>query len=117
MIIFKPETNEEILRKNSCTSLFYAYENGEKTGAAYMNIDGLFCDVFKVEYPKNHLYVCQGLLRSCYNAAANAGAYIGKLSAPDCKEAAESMNFIFDGSVYANDIPTLLMGSCGDCGV
>lgn len=112
MIIFKPEENQGILKENNCTDIFYAYENGEKVGTAKMNVDSLFCDVFSVEYPTDKLYICIGLLRACYNCAANKNAYIGKLSDKSCSKAAESMNFIFDGECYSNDIPTLLMGSC-----
>lgn len=112
MIIFKPEENQGVLKENNCTDIFYAYENDVKVGTAKMNIDSLFCDVFSVEYPTDKLYICIGLLRACYNCAANKNAYIGKLSDKSCSKAAESMNFIFDGECYSNDIPTLLMGSC-----
>lgn len=113
MIIFKPETDPNVLKDNNCTDLFYAYENGEMLGKAKMNIDGFFCDVFSVEYPTDKLYICIGLLRACYNCGANKNAYIGKLTDLSCEEAGKSMNFIFDGTAYSNDIPTLLMGDCG----
>lgn len=113
MIAFKPEENPTVLKENNCTDMFYAYEGGELLGKAKMNIDGFFCDVFSVEYPKDKLYIAIGLLRACYNCGANKNAYIGKLSDTKCEQAAKSMNFIFDGKVYTNDIPTLLMGECG----
>lgn len=112
MIIFKPETDKSVLKENNCTDIFYAYENDQKVGTAKMNIDSLSCDVFSVEYPKDKLYICIGLLRACYNCGANRNAYMGKLSDLTCTEAASNMNFIFDGTSYINDIPTLLMGSC-----
>lgn len=115
MIIFKPETDKEILSKHNCTDIYYAYENDVKTGTAYFNTDTLYCDVFKVIYPEDKLYICIGLLRSCYNKGANDGAYMGKLSDLKCKDAALSMNFIFNGECYINDIPTLLMGTCSGC--
>lgn len=113
MIIFKPEENPSVLKENNCTDMFYAYENGEAVGVAKMNIDSLYCDVFSVDYPEDKLYVCIGLLRACYNCGANKNAYMGRLSDKRCVKAAQSMNFIFDGESYSNDIPTLLMGSCG----
>lgn len=113
MIAFKPEENPTVLKENNCTDMFYAYEGEELLGKAKMNVEGFFCDVFSLEYPEDKLYIGIGLLRACYNCGANKNAYIGKLSAAGCEKAAGKMNFIFDGTVYTNDIPTLLMGECG----
>lgn len=96
--------------------VFAAYENDEMTAKAYFSIDGLFCDVYKIECDKDKLYIFQGLLRSVYNYAAGQNAYVGKLSDKDFFDKADTMNFIFDGKCWSNDIPTLLIGSCGCCG-
>ena len=92
--------------------VFAAYENGEIQGKAFFGVDGLFCDVRKVEYPADRLYNFQGLMRSVYNYGAGQNAYIGRLSDKNCFDAAKTMNFICDGNICSNDIPTLLMGTC-----
>lgn len=96
--------------------VFACFENGEVTGKAFFRIDGFFCDVYKVEYPQDKLHLFQGLLRSVYNYAAERNIYMGRLSDESVFDKALTMNFIFDGKCWANDIPTLLMGSCGSCG-
>lgn len=96
--------------------VFASFEDEEITGKAYFKIDGLFCDVQRVEYPLDKLHVFQGLVRSVYNYAAGQNAYMGKLSDENCFEEAKTMNFICDGKCCMNDIPTLLMGSCGCTG-
>lgn len=95
--------------------VFAAYEEGEITGKAYFRMEGFFCDVYKMEFPSDKLYLFQGLLRSVFNYATNYNAYIGKLTDESCFNKANTMNFIFDGKCWSNDIPTLLMGTCGDC--
>jgi len=112
MIIFKPETDESILKEHEGSVVYNAFENDELAGRAYFRTDMLYCDVYKLEYPKDKLYIAQGLLRSCYNYGVGVNAYMGRLSDKSCDEVAKSMNFIFDGTSYVNDIPTLLMGSC-----
>lgn len=94
--------------------VFAANEGGEVKGKAYFRIDGLFCDIYKVEYPEKELYLFQGLIRSVFNYATGYNAYIGKLTDESCYDKAQTMNFIFDGKCWSNDIPTLLMGTCGD---
>lgn len=96
--------------------VFASFEDGEMTGKAYFKIDGFFCEVYKVEFPQDKLYLFQGLLRSVFNYATDTNAYIGKLTDESCFDKAETMNFIFDGKCWSNDIPTLLMGTCGSCG-
>ena len=96
--------------------VFASFEDGEMTGKAYFKIDGFFCEVYKVEFPRDRLYLFQGLLRSVFNYATGTNAYIGKLTDESCFDKAETMNFIFDGKCWSNDIPTLLMGTCGSCG-
>ena len=112
MIIFKPETDEAILKDHEGSTIYNAFENEELVGRAFFRTDMLYCDVYKLEYPVNRLYVAQGLLRACYNYGVSCNAYMGKLSDKSCDEVGKSMNFIFDGTSYVNDIPTLLMGSC-----
>lgn len=112
MISFKPEADEKILGEYPDSVIFNAYENDELIARAYFKTDMLFCDVYKLEYPKDKLYIAQGLLKACYNYGTSVNTYMGKLSDKNCDEVAKSMNFIFDGKSYVNDIPTLLMGNC-----
>ena len=112
MLLFKPETDESLLKANEGSVIYNAYENDEIIGRAYLKTDALYCDVYRLEYPKDKLYIAQGLLRACYNYAVGLNAYMGKLSDKTCDEVGKSMNFIYDGNCYVNDIPTLLMGSC-----
>lgn len=112
MLIFKLETDEKILSENTGSIVYTAIENNVRIARAYLKTDMLFCDVYKLEYPKDRLYIAQGLLRACYNYAANMNIYMGKLSDKNCEDVAKSMNFIFDGTSYVNDIPTLLIGNC-----
>lgn len=96
--------------------VFASFEEGEITGKAMFKIDGYFCEVYKVECPSDKLWLFQGLLRSVFNYATDFNAYIGKLTDESFYDKAQTMNFIFDGKCWSNDIPTLLMGSCGSCG-
>lgn len=95
---------------------FSSFEDGEVTAKALFKIDGLFCDVYKIDCPKDKLYLFQGILRSVYNYATGTNAYIGKLSDESWFDKADTMNFVFDGKCWSNDIPTLLIGTCGTCG-
>ena len=112
MLTFKPIQDDSLLKETGADLIFSAVEADSETGFAYMKIDGFFCEIFKVAFPKDKPYIFQGLVRACLNAATNKNAYIGKLTDEACFEEAKTMNFIFDGKCYSNDIPTLLMGYC-----
>jgi len=107
MLMFKKDDNY-----SGKGFLFCAYEGEKCVGKAYFTVDSLYCDIYKVEYEKDKLYVFQGLLKSCYNFGATKNAYMGRLSDNACYEEAKTMNFVFDGSTFSSDIPTLLMGGC-----
>ncbi len=110
MITFKPDS-EKSKQFNDGTVVFTAYENNTASGSACFKLNGYICEIFKVNFG-DKLYLFQGLVRACLNYAAERNAYMGKLTDKDCFDAAKTMNFIFYGENYMNDIPTLLMGMC-----
>lgn len=106
MLFFKPETVNDSIYK------FFAYEDDINCGYCMLKIDAISADVYELEFNKDKPYLVEGLLRSAYNFASFKNIYMGKCSCKNIDVFLDNMNFEKSNGIYANDIPSILMGSC-----
>ena len=107
MIFFEP------IHQQDGTIRFCAIENGQSPGACVLKLDGDFASIVSLDLAENNAMIGEGLFRAAFNYAANQGAYMGVCEAENAEAVVSRMRFERKNGRLCNDIPTLLMGSCG----
>ena len=111
MIFFK----NTVSAHNENTVYFEAFENDESIGRCTLILEEKFALVSEVIYKDKALYAAEGLLKSAYNYACLKNYYMGRCSAEGVDSLLERMGFYKEDGAYENDIPSILIGSCGSC--
>lgn len=94
---------------------FKALENEEVLGECTLVLFEKYAEVTKVSFSEKNSFVVEGLLKAAFNLAANRGYYIGRCNVLSVSFCLDRMNFNKTENGYENDIPSILMGSCGNC--
>lgn len=94
---------------------FEAFENENPIGKCTLVLEEKIAYVTEVSYNSNAFYAAEGLLKSAFNYSCLKNYYIGRCTAQGVDSLLERMGFYKKDGVYENDIPSILMGSCGSC--
>ncbi len=111
MLFFKNTVNAQ----SENIIYFEAFENDESIGKCTLILEEKYALVSEVTYKYGALYAAEGLLKSAFNYACLKNYYMGRCSVEGIDSLLERMGFYKKDSVYENDIPSILMGSCGSC--
>ena len=106
MIFFKSTPIDEN------TIEFEAIENDATVGRCTLVLKDNVADVTILTYSEDTPYIVEGLLRSADNYAGLKNYYMARCSAENIDAFLDKMNFTKINSLYAGDIPSILMGSC-----
>lgn len=106
MIYFKPEELTAEISK------FTALENDSECGYCLMKIKNGVAEVYELKYTADKPYMVEGLLRTAFNSACLKNVYMGKCTCSNIVSFLEKMNFEKTADGFANDIPSILTGSC-----
>lgn len=112
MIFFKSTVADE----DSRVIYFEAIDGDEVIGTCTLVLDEKYAKVTKLTFNENALFIAEGLLKSAYNYAAIKNFYMAKCSVKGIEALLKKLNFQLKDGEYVNDIPSVLMGSCGSCG-
>lgn len=119
--VLKERRNKMIFFKNTVsahsenTIYFEAYENDDLIGKCTLTLEEKYAHVSDVTYKNGALYAAEGLLKSAFNYACLKNYYMGRCSAEGVDSLLERMGFYKKDGAYENDIPSILIGSCGSC--
>lgn len=106
MLYFKPEELTENITK------FTAFEDDADNGYCLLRIERNSAEVYELNYTADKPYLVEGLLRSAFNFASLRNIYMGKCTCENINKFLDKMNFEKMDSIYINDIPSILTGSC-----
>ena len=109
MIFFK----NTVSSNSDKTIYFEAYEDERLIGKCTLILEEKYANVCELTY--DALYAGEGLLKSAYNYACLKNYYMGKCSARNIDSLLLKLGFYKKDGAYENDIPSILMGSCGCC--
>ena len=112
MIIFE----HNAINSDTTVIEFKALENEQEYGKCILVLHNSIAEVTFVNYDENNSFIVEGLLKAAYNYAANRSYYIGRCSAENIDFALHKLGFYTAENGYENDIPSILMGSCKNCG-
>lgn len=107
--------NNTISDQNENTIYFEAFENDESIGKCTLILDDKYAIVSDLNYKAGAVYAAEGLLKSTYNYACLKNYYMGRCTVQGIDPLLKTMGFYLKDGVYENDIPSILMGSCGSC--
>lgn len=111
MIYFKNTVSSQ----SENTIYFEAFENDESIGKCALVLTDKYALVSDVTYKADTLYAAEGLIKSAFNYACMKNYYMGRCATVGIDSLLERMGFYKKDGVYENDIPSILMGSCGKC--
>lgn len=94
---------------------FRAVQNEEVLGECTLVLYGDSAEVTKVSVKENNIFIIDGLLKAAFHLAGLRGYYIGRCNVESIVFCLERMNLNKTENGYENDIPSILMGSCGNC--
>ena len=112
MIFFKSTVADE----DSRVIYFEAIDSNEVIGACTLVLGEKYAEVTKLSFNDNEMFIAEGLLKSSYNYAAIKNYYMAKCSVKGIEALLMKLKFQPEDCEYINDIPSVLMGSCGSCG-
>lgn len=109
MIFFKNTVSPD----SDKTIYFEAFEDEKLMGKCTLILEDKYANVYELEYEA--IYAGEGLLKSAYNYACLNNYYMGKCTVNNADTLLMKLGFSLKDGVYENDIPSILMGSCGSC--
>ena len=92
--------------------MYQSVENGECTGTVLVGVQNGKCFIYDIALKSDDPLLCEGLIRSALNFAANRGAYMAYCGLEEQKEVLEYLGFEKTTDTYSGEIPELLKGSC-----
>lgn len=95
---------------------FEALYNDVSIGSCVLFLGNESADITQISYNKDYPFIVEGLIKAAFNFAANRNYYIGICNVSGIDELLSRMNFNKTEKGFSNDIPTILMGSCKECG-
>ena len=105
---------ENTVSPNSDKTIFFEAFDGEKSmGKCTLILEEKYANVCELTYEAD--YIGEGLLKSAFNYACLKNYYMGKCTAENIDSLLLKAGFHKKDSAYENDIPSILMGSCGSC--
>ncbi len=111
MIFFKNTVSSH----SENTIYFEAFEGEEAIGKCTLILEDKYANVSDLSFECAASYAAEGLLKSAYNYACLKNYYMGKCTVEGIDSLLERLGFYKKDGVYENDIPSILMGSCGSC--
>ena len=111
MIFFKSTVTEE----DSRVIYFDAIDGEEALGSCTLVLGEKYAEVTELDFDQVSMFIAEGLLKSAYNYAALKNFYMAKCSVKGIEPLLKKLNFQLKDEEYINDIPSVLMGSCGSC--
>ena len=112
MIFFKSTAKQE----DSRVIYFEAIDGDKVLGSCTLVLGEKYAEVTNLSFEQNAMFIAEGLLKSAYNYAALKNYYMAKCSVNGIDTLLKKLNFQLKYGEYVNDIPSVLMGSCGSCG-
>ena len=112
MIFFK----NTVLDSEGKAIKFQALDNDTLLGECTLVLGEKYAEVTNLSFEQNAMFIAEGLLKSAYNYAALKNYYMAKCSVNGIDTLLKKLNFQLKDGEYVNDIPSVLMGSCGSCG-
>jgi hypothetical protein len=107
MIFFKNTVSPE----SDKTIYFEAFEDEKLIGKCTMILEEKYANVCVLSFEA--IYAGEGLLKSAYNYACLKNYYMGKCTVQNIDQLLLKLGFTQKDGAYENDIPSILMGSCG----
>ncbi len=111
MIFFKNTVSPH----SESTIYFEAFEDDVSMGKCTLILEEKYALVSDIAYNSGTIHIAEGLIKSAFNYACLKNYYIGRCTSKGVDSLLEKMGFYKKDGVYENDIPSILIGSCGSC--
>ncbi len=107
---------DEPLDSQNVYGAYELFDREKPAGKALVLVCGTRCAIARLSFSGGDLQGLELLVRACLHFAANRGAYTACCALPEFRKTLLSLGFRETDGVFSGDIPTLLQGSCGQCG-
>lgn len=97
------------------TIFFKAEEDGVVFGECTLLLKDTYAEISSVSFNDDSYSIAEGLLKSASFYAANRNYYMCRCTAENIDRYLAKMNFTKKESFYESDIPSILIGCCGNC--